>query len=149
MATLAAGQRFRMLAGGEEIWRVLHVNDSRAHCASEKQEQVTMGDRSFVATSRRTIDISPNSIVEFVDASAVPEPVVRQGKSKPVTPGAYVIRQGDTYLRRVQISQAPGYRYDHVSDRGRATEYKSMKGAVRSFEEFEAGTTTGFAILEG
>lgn len=70
---LKVGDRFR-LSG--RVWRVTLVNASRAHCVSEAKEQVTMMEwnkklgqrvpRTFTATSRDTIDISPNAPVEKI-----------------------------------------------------------------------------------
>jgi hypothetical protein len=51
-------------------WRVVYVNASRAHCVATVKQPVTvhtrMGEsRTFAATRRITIDISPNSAVDL------------------------------------------------------------------------------------
>lgn len=70
---LRPGDRFEL---NNKTWRVIHVNASRAHCASESKEQVTQKEwnkktqdyklRTYTVTSRDTIDISPNSVVEVL-----------------------------------------------------------------------------------
>jgi hypothetical protein len=66
---LARGQRFQM--DGRK-WKVVSVSESRAHCVSTVRQLVTVNDRksggtrTFEATRRITIDISPNSAVELL-----------------------------------------------------------------------------------
>lgn len=83
---LKPGQRFLM---GGNVWRVLHVNDSRAHIKCEKQQQVTIGERSFTAKTGETANISPNSLVEMLpDADpGLPEMLHVLPPEGPVQPG--------------------------------------------------------------
>lgn len=66
---LRKGQRFEL--GGAK-WRVVYVNQSRAHCVSAETRTVTVHDRksdtdrTFVATSSRSMDISPNTPLELL-----------------------------------------------------------------------------------
>lgn len=65
--SLTRGQNFIL---GAHRWRVSYVNASRAHCVATVRELVTVrdgrgGTRTFEATRRITIDISPNSAVEL------------------------------------------------------------------------------------
>lgn len=154
--SLLPGQRFRML-DSPDVWRVLHVNGSRAHCTSERRETVTMptvdpktgekGTRTFTASSARTIDISPNSVVQLVEdgeAPSAPPPT----KVLPTGEAFYLRVQDGQYLRRVQINTAPGFRYDVVG-RERATPYKTEKGAQRSLTEYVAHGGTCELVKEG
>lgn len=59
---LRRGDRFEL---NGELWRVQYVNVSRAHCVATDRREVTIGARVFRATVTRTLDISPNSIVEI------------------------------------------------------------------------------------
>lgn len=76
--TLRRGQRFEM--NGVK-WRVAYVNASRAHCIATVREPVTVRDRrrdcdrTYAATRRLSIDISPNAGVELLGAleQAVPQ----------------------------------------------------------------------------
>lgn len=69
MSALRRGQRFQM---GGRRWRVIHISQSRAHCEAVVREPVTINDRrsgssrTFHATRRITIDISPNSGVDLL-----------------------------------------------------------------------------------
>lgn len=47
------------------LYRVEHVNLSRAHCRAVAGDAVTIGDRTFAAAGRE-LDISPHSCVEVV-----------------------------------------------------------------------------------
>lgn len=53
-------------------FRVVSVSESRAHCVATVREAVTVNDRksggtrTFEATRRITLDISPNSAVELL-----------------------------------------------------------------------------------
>lgn len=66
---LHRGQRF--ILNGQR-WRVAYVNASRAHCVATVREPVTITDRrtstprTFTATRRITVDISPNSGVDVL-----------------------------------------------------------------------------------
>lgn len=67
--TLRRGQKFDM---DGRRWRVVYLNASRAHCVTTVREPVTVtdrklgGSRTFQATRRITIDISPNSAVDLL-----------------------------------------------------------------------------------
>jgi len=61
--TLRRGQRF-VMAGRR--WRVVYVNASRAHCVATVKEPVTRGARTFLATRRLTLDISPHAAVDVL-----------------------------------------------------------------------------------
>jgi hypothetical protein len=71
--TLLRGQKFTM---GGHRWRVVSVSESRAHCVATVREPVTVNDRktgdtrTFQATRKITIDISPNSAVEMLAEKA-------------------------------------------------------------------------------
>jgi hypothetical protein len=64
MPSLRTGQTFALLG---IRWRVAYVNESRAHCVATTKHTVTVRSkgrtRTFNATDRKTLDISPNSIV--------------------------------------------------------------------------------------
>lgn len=74
---------------GGNVWRVLHVSDLRAHCKCEKQQQVTIGTRTFIARTGETTDISPNSLVEMLpDADPGPPEMLHVLPPEgPVQPG--------------------------------------------------------------
>lgn len=66
MTALRRGQRFTM-AGRR--WRVLFVSECRAHCEAVIRQPVSVmtssgNVRTWTATRRITIDISPNSAIE-------------------------------------------------------------------------------------
>lgn len=54
-------------------WRVVYVNESRAHCETRSTHPVTVFDRragcerTFTATTVRSMDISPTIDVEFLE----------------------------------------------------------------------------------
>lgn len=66
---LHVNQRFKM---GGHRWRVVSVSPCRAHCVAVVRRPVTVpdrktgGQRTFMATRRLTIDISPQSAVELL-----------------------------------------------------------------------------------
>lgn len=55
---LRKGQRFTL---DGTSYRVAYVTASRAHCISVSRQSVTIGGRTFLATSSRTLDLSPNA----------------------------------------------------------------------------------------
>jgi hypothetical protein len=62
------GQRFML--GGQQ-WKVVYVGVGRAHCVSTSTRLVTVKDkhgnqRTFTATSKNYIDISPDSPLELL-----------------------------------------------------------------------------------
>lgn len=61
--SLRRGQRFQM--SGLK-YRVAYVNASRAHCVAKVTTAVTVRGRTFNATRRIAIDISPNSAVDVL-----------------------------------------------------------------------------------
>jgi hypothetical protein len=71
---LSRGQRFTL---NGLRWRVVYVTPSRAHCVASAVRVVTVRDRrtgaqrSFQAARVHTIDISPNSCVEFTEGRSV------------------------------------------------------------------------------
>ena len=71
--TLRRGQKFQL---GAHRWRVVYVNDSRAHCVAVVKQPVTVNDRktggtrTFTAERRISIDISPNSAVELLERAS-------------------------------------------------------------------------------
>lgn len=155
---LQAGQQFHM-TGSDDLWQVLHVNESRAHCISRRQETTTIGDRTFQATSRRTIDISPNSAVDIVGTVDVVVPFVSRTrttqqpraatKNAPRTQTAqrapivaatsgYRLRcvNSAAWLRRMQPSK-PGATasYKIVTDVTQATVIKTLRQAEAKLAE--------------
>ena len=54
-------------------WRVVYVNESRAHCETRSTHPVTVynrrtgHERTFTATTVRSMDISPTTDVECLD----------------------------------------------------------------------------------
>src|SRR5580765_5172600 len=139
---LKTGTRFKF-HGFDEIWRVLLVNESRAHCVSESREQVTLGARTFQATSRKTTDISPNADVEVLTEmpgyrEVTTPPPTRVPTSVPAPRSTtYVLAfQDRVYLRRLQTNKDPGFRYDPV-ERPHATCYKTLAGATRALHEYQ------------
>jgi len=121
--TLVAGQRFKL---GDSTWVVVHVNESRAHCKSERREPVTVKNydwkkdqetvRTFEATSRKTIDISPNSIVEMLDDDAPAEMlrVVPVDEPEPVVRHTTRVADGGWYALEVASTIKPGSRMETV-----------------------------------
>jgi len=69
MSALRRGQRFQM---NGVRWRVAYVNASRAHCVATVREPVTVSNRrtgnsrTFTATRRIALDISPQSGVDVL-----------------------------------------------------------------------------------
>lgn len=65
---LKKGQRFTVFG---QRWKVSYVNASRAHCVCVEKEIVTVtdktgADRTFEATRRRSMDVSPNTNVDLL-----------------------------------------------------------------------------------
>lgn len=66
--SLTRGQKFDL---NGHRFRVESISESRAHCVATVRELVTVrdgkgGTRTFEATRKITIDISPNSAVELL-----------------------------------------------------------------------------------
>jgi hypothetical protein len=55
---LKKGQRFTL---DGTSYRVAYVTASRAHCISVSRQPITIGGRTFLATSARSLDLSPNA----------------------------------------------------------------------------------------
>ena len=61
---LTKGTRF-VLNGHR--FKVVYVNESRAHCESIDKQRVTIAGRTFWAKPRLTLDISPSTDLRLVE----------------------------------------------------------------------------------
>lgn len=64
---LRRGERVRI---GELVYRVVMVNDCRAHCVALVRERVEFRDVRTGARRRHEIDIAPTALVERVTTRA-------------------------------------------------------------------------------
>ena len=113
--TLQPGQRIKM---GGEAWRVLHVNESRAFCRCENRQEVTVNGATFVATSTRTANISPNSVVEILsdDVATVihrRSPTVRGWRRSAVPTPVDGVRYGTWFHTTSLAARVMAYIVEH------------------------------------